>query len=193
MEDSINIYDLRSGSHQAYEMLFTEWYVPLCNYAYSILRDQDEAKDIVQKTFYKLWDQRAGIEIHTSIKSYLYRMVHNNCLNKIKQRKIYSEHNEHIAYETNDSVNNTENSVLQSELQVQIEMAIEKLPPRCKEVFMLSRFQQMSYAEISKELNITTNTVETQVVKALRILRMELKDYLPVVLLLYIMSGIMKW
>lgn len=189
LNNSIDIYNLRSGNHDTYEMLFTEWYVPLCNYAYSILRDQDEAKDIVQKTFYTLWDQRTGINIHTSVKSYLYRIVHNNCLNKIKQHKIRSEHNQYIAYETNSSTNNTENSLIQSELQMQIEAAIEKLPPRCKEVFRMSRFGQLSYAEISKELNITTNTVETQIVKALRILRTELKDYLPLILLFYIISG----
>ena len=189
MDNSINIHDLRSGNHRAYEMLFTEWYVPLCNYAYSILRDQDDAKDIVQRTFYTLWDQRAEIEIHTSVKSYLYRVVHNNCLNKIKQRKIHSEHNQYIAYETSGSIDSTENSVMQSELQTQIEAAMEKLPPRCREVFKMSRFGQMSYAEISKELNITVATVETQIVKALRILRVELKDYLPLLILLSIVNS----
>ncbi len=179
---------MRSGSHKAFEMLFAEWYLPLCNYANSILRDQEEAKDIVQKTFYKLWDQREMLEIHTSVKSYLYRMVHNNCLNKIKQHKIRSEHNQFIGYESDASVNNTENSVMENELQKRIEDAIEKLPPRCREVFKMSRFQQLSYAEISKELNITTNTVETQVVKALRVLRTELKEYLPLFVLWYILQ-----
>lgn len=189
MKDNINITDLRTGNHRAYEMLFTEWYAPLCNYAYSILRDQEEAKDIVQKTFYKLWDQRSGIEIHTSIKSYLYRMVHNNALNKIKQQRIRQEHDKHIAYEMNDSIKDTENTVLHGELAKQIEAAIEKLPPRCAEVFQLSRFQQKSYAEISKELSITTNTVETQIVKALRILREELKEYLPLLLILLMLES----
>lgn len=189
LKQAIDITDLRTGNHKAYEMLFIEWYAPLCNYANSIVRNEEEAKDIVQKTFYTLWDQRNGIDIHTSIKSYLYRMVHNNCLNKIKQIRIRQEHDQYIAYETGESIKSTENTILQNELALQIEAAIEKLPPRCREVFRMSRFQQLSYAEISRELNITTNTVETQIVKALRMLREELKEYLPLLILLLIFES----
>ncbi|NDV47227.1 RNA polymerase sigma-70 factor [Paludibacter sp. 221] len=170
-------------------MLFSTWYVPLYNYAYSILHDQFEAEDMVQRTFYKLWDQRSDIVIHTSIKSYLYRMVHNNCLNKVKQQKIRSEHAVHIAYNSgSDSVNHTEHVVLHTELQTQIEKAIESLPPRCREVFSKSRFEQLSYAEIAKEMNISPATVETQIVKALRILREQLKDYVPLLIILLMLT-----
>ena len=188
LNNNIDIADLQNGNHKAYEQLFAEWYVPLCNYAFSILRDQEEAKDIVQKTFYILWDQRSYIEIRTSVKSYLYRMVHNGCINKIKQIKNHFEHNQNIGFQQIQETKNTENDLLQKELIHEIETAINKLPPRCKEVFKLSRFQQLSYAEISKELHITTNTVETQIVKALRILREELKDYLPILVLMILMS-----
>lgn len=188
LENGININQLRPGDRKAYEKLFTEWYVPLCNYALGILRDSDEAEDIVQKTFCKLWDQRNEIEIKSSVKSYLYRMVHNDCLNKIKQQKIRFEHNKNIAYERNDTINNAESNILHSELQQQLQQAIDRLPPRCREVFTMSRFQYRSYAEIAHELRITTNTVETQIVKALRILRHELKDYLPLLLMFLLKS-----
>ncbi len=183
LEPAININNLKSGDHKAYEVLFRYFYDPLCRYAYSILRDADEAEDMVQKTFCKLWDQRENIEIHTSIKSYLYRIVHNDCMNKIKQHSIRSEHNEHYAYEKDTITNNTENVVLMHELEQQIATVVESMPPRCREVFVKSRHEQLSYAEIAKELNITTNTVETQIVKALRILRNGLKDYLPLLIL----------
>lgn len=185
MESSVHIEELRTGNHKAYEMLFTQWYVPLSNYAFSIIRDQDDAKDIVQRTFYKLWEQREQIEIHTSIKSYLYRMVHNNCLNKIKQNKIRTEHDQQIGYEKSYEESNTDKLVLSSELQGKIDDAIESLPPRCREVFKMSRMQQLSYAEIAKEMNITPNTVETQIVKALRLLRIELKEYIAILILLF--------
>lgn len=188
MDNKININPLRPGDSKAYEKLFTEWYVPLCNYANSILRDADEAEDVVQKMFCKLWDQRNEIEIKSSVKSYLYRMVHNNCLNKVKQQKIRFEHNRIIACERNDTVNNVENNVLHNELEQQLQRALEQLPPRCREVFMLSRFQYRSYAEIAQEMQITANTVETQIVKALRILRHELKDYLPFLLIFLLKS-----
>ncbi len=183
MDSIININDLKSGNHKAYEMLFRCFYEPLCRYAHSILRDADEAEDMVQKTFCKLWDQRESIEIHTSIKSYLYRIVHNDCMNKIKQHSIRSEHNEHYAYEKDVIINNTENTVLMNELEQQIATVVENMPPRCREVFVKSRHEQLSYAEIAKELNISANTVETQIVKALRILRNGLKDYLSLLIL----------
>ena len=184
MKEIVTISNLQAGRHGAYEALFEEWYVPLCNYAYSILRDGDDAKDIVQQAFCKLWDRREELEIRTSIKSYLYRIVHNDCLNKIKQQRLHQEHEDYIAYDTSVSVNNTDNVVIGNELQVRINAAIDRLPPRCREVFVLSRMQQKPYAEIAAELNISTNTVETQIVKALRTLRQELKDYLPVLLVI---------
>jgi len=143
-----------------------------------MLRDADESEDLVQKTFFKLWDMRESIEIHTSVKSYLYRIVHNNCLNKIKQQSIRAEHNQYYAYEKDTTSNHVENVVLANELEQRIENVVESMPPRCKEIFKLSRQQQLSYAEIANELSISASTVETQIVKALRILRTELKEYI---------------
>ena len=151
-----------------------------------MLRDTDEAEDLVQKTFCKLYDQRESIEIHTSIKSYLYRIVHNNCLNRIKQQSTRAEHNLHYAYEKDTTSNHVENVVLANELEQKISTIVESLPPRCKEIFNMSRRQQLSYAEIAKELNISANTVETQIVKALRILRTGLKDYLSLLIIFII-------
>ncbi len=178
LEAATNIYNLKLGDHKAYEKLFKEFYRPLYGYAYGILRNADEAEDLVQKMFCKLYDKRAEIEIHTSIKSYLYRIVHNDCMNKIKQHNIRSEHNEYYAYEKDTVSNNAESAVLMNELEQQIEITMNTLPPRCREVFQLSRYRQLSYAEIAKNLNISTNTVETQIVKALKLLRTGLKEYL---------------
>ena len=185
----IDISDLKSGNHKSYEILFRHFYAPLCNYAYSILRDSDEAEDMTQKVFCKLWEQRERIEIHTSVKSYLYRAVHNDCMNRIKQYSIRTEHNEFYAYEKDLISNEVESAVLATDLEQQIEIIIENMPPRCREVFKMSRQQQLSYSEIAQTLQISANTVETQIVKALRMLRTGLKDYLIILTLLFIL----KW
>jgi len=143
-----------------------------------MLNDRDEAEDIAQKMFCKLWDQREKMEIHTSIKSYLYRMVHNACLNKIKQWQIQSEHHEIIAYSSVTAANQVEQTLAHKELHYQMELAIAELPERCREVFLLSRMQHLSYAQIAQKMQISPNTVETQMVKALKVLRVKLKDYL---------------
>jgi RNA polymerase sigma-70 factor (ECF subfamily) len=178
LEQKIEVCDLKAGDTQAFESLFKQWYEPLCRYAHSLLHNQDEAEDIVQKIFCTLWDQREKMEIHTSIKSYMYRMVHNACLNKIKQWQIRQEHHEHIAYSSVSAVNHVEHTIAHKELSQQIEVAIGLLPERCRQVFLLSRMQHLSYAQIAQQMQISTNTVETQIVKALKVLREKLKDYL---------------
>lgn len=178
MEKKIDIAELKEVNEKAYEALFKQFYEPLCRYAYSILQNQEEVEDIVQETFCKLWDQRNKLEIHTSIKSYLYRMVHNTCLNKIKKTQMQSGHHEQIACNSVSSGNNVEYEIIHKELHRQIQDAIAALPERCRQVFMLSRIQQLSYMEIAQEMNISPNTVETQIVKALKTLRIQLKDYL---------------
>jgi RNA polymerase sigma-70 factor (ECF subfamily) len=178
LKREIEIIDLKNGNTKSFEALFTLWYEPLCRYAHSMLHDSDEAEDMVQKIFCKLWDLREKMEIHTSIKSYMYRMVHNACLNKIKQWQMQAEHHEQIAACSVAVGNPVEQAVGYKELNHQIELAIDTLPTRCREVFLLSRMQYLSYAQIAQKLQISPNTVETQIVKALKVLREKLKDFL---------------
>jgi len=177
MEQEIDITDLKSGNVKVFEALFKQWYEPLCRYACSIVHDQEEAEDIVQRIFCKLWDHRIKLEIHTSMKSYLYRMVHNACLNRIKQWQMQSEHSEMIAQNSSTTTNCVEQAMIHKELSDQIELAIAALPERCRQVFLLSRMQHLSYIKIAETLQISPNTVETQIVKALKILRVKLAYY----------------
>jgi RNA polymerase sigma-70 factor (ECF subfamily) len=184
LKEEVEVVDLRTGDAKVFEALFKQWYEPLCRYAYSLLCDEVEAEDIVQKTFCKLWDQREKLLIHTSIKSYLYRMIHNACLNQIKQWQIQSEHKETIAQSSVVAANCVEDNVFHKELNHKIELAIATLPERCREVFLLSRMQHLSYIKIAETMQISPNTVETQIVKALKLLRIKLKDYLCIALLI---------
>lgn len=180
--------ELRKGNKGAFQDLFDTCYVPLCKYAYSILRDMDEAEDAVQKTFCKLWDQRTSLFIKSSLDSYLYRMVHNESINTINQRKLHQEHNyQYISTTQSDAANTVLESVESAELQQAIERAIQKLPPQCRKVFELSRMEQMPYSKIAEELQISTNTVENHMSKALKILRMDLKEYLSCLIVLQLL------
>lgn len=178
MEKEIEITELKAGNVKVYEAVFRQFYEPLCRYAHSFLHNHDEAEDIVQKIFCKLWDQREKVEIRISIKLYLQKMVHNACLNKIKQIQTRAEHHEQIAYYSISADNNVEYAIDDKELRQQIELAIASLPERCRQVFLLSRMQHLSYMKIAQQLQISHNTVETQMVKALKMLRLKLKDYL---------------
>ncbi len=179
---------LQEGNHNAFEQLFDSCYEQLCRYAYSILRDMDEAEDVVQKTFCKLWDQRETLNIQSSVNSYLYRIVHNDCLNTIHQQTSHKEHNLSYISSINSEVNSTGEHIESTDLQKAIDKALENLPPQCRKVFEMSRMEQLSYAEIARQLDISTNTVENHISKALKLLRVELKDFLMISILLQILK-----
>ena len=181
---------LRAGDITAFEMIFKTYYQPLCNYAYSFVQDRDEAEEIVQSTFLSVWEKRADLAIHTGVKPYLYAMVRNAALNVIKHEKIKQQHASVEVAVAEKSVESVTHTVMASELEDRIYKALNKLPEQCRLVFKLSRFEELKYAEIAEQLNISVKTVENQMGKALKIMREQLKDYLP--LLIVLMSRLIE-
>ena len=177
---------LREGDEVIFERVFRDYYERLCNYAHTIIKDSAEAEEMVQGTFLTLWENRVNISIHTSIKSYLYRSVHNSCLNRIKHFKVRSIHDEHYKYVTELSYDHASQELLGDELQQQINKAIETMPQQCRTVFVLSRFENLTYNEIAVQLDISVKTVDKHMCKALKIMRENLKEYLPLLLLFLI-------
>ena len=169
---------LKSGDEKMFENVFRHYYGVLCNYAVSIINDQDDAEDIVQQTMIKIWEKRSMIELTTSLKSYLYRSVHNSALNRIKHgqvRKMYADD-----FRSNQNVSSAPASqkIIHNELHNAISNAIESLPEQCRMVFKLSRFEELKYSEIADHLGISVKTVENHMGKALRLLRENLKDFM---------------
>jgi len=178
--DSLKRHDIT-----AYEMIFKSYYQPLCNYAYSFLQDRDEAEEVVQSAFVSVWEKKDSLEVRSSIKSYLYAMVRNTSLNQIKHQKVKQRHvGEEMAL-ANDSEESVSNILASSELESRIETALTFLPDQCRLIFKLSRFEELKYAEIADQLNLSVKTVENQMGKALRIMREQLKDYLPLLIILF--------
>jgi RNA polymerase sigma-70 factor (family 1) len=170
----ISIDDKRS-----YETLFKTYYQPLCNYACSILKDIDEAEEVVQGVFLNIWKKWNGMQIETSARSYLYRAVHNDCLNKIKHDKVKAVYAEDYRKSMRQGSEDGSQILQAKQLAARIDTAIDQLPKQCGEVFRMNRFAHLKYAEIAGQLNISVKTVEAHMGKALRLLRGELKDYLP--------------
>lgn len=179
---------IRQGNERVFETVFRKHYQSLCNYAFGILKDMDDAQEVVQSIFLKFWEQREAIEINVSLKSYLYRAVHNTCLNRLKHLKVQEVHKQYVGnyYEENhDSATELMDKV---ELESRIADALEKLPEQCRLIFKMSRFEELKYQEIADKLGLSIKTIENQIGKALRIMRIELADYLPIVL--FILLGI---
>ena len=152
-------------------MLFKTFYQPLCNYAYTFIQDRDEAEEIVQSTFLSVWEKRDGLEIRTGVKPYLYAMVRNACLNVIKHEKIKQKHVASELALAERSIESVSRTVMASELETRISEAMGKLPEQCRLIFKLSRFEELKYAEIADQLQLSVKTVENQMGKALKIMR----------------------
>lgn len=170
------------GNKPAFEQAFRAYYQPLCSYAMPLLKDKDEAEEVVQNVFFNIWSKRAELQVSTSFKSYLYRAVQNDCLNKLKHGKVRRMYADDYK-KTNDHSGNDVLKTLQGkELNRRIHEALDALPEQCGHVFRLSRFEQLKYAEIAAQLGISVKTVENHMGKALKLMRERLKDYLPALL-----------
>ncbi len=167
--------------HDQFERVFKTHFKSLLAYAHTILNDPTMSEEIVQEVFYKLWEQREQIDIHSSLKAYLYRSVHNESLNHIKHQKVkavyrqYTLHHESDHTEEHDPIRKLSGI----ELENKIRHALNELPEQCRLVFQLSRFESMKYQEIAGHLNISVKTVENQMGKALKRLRVSLEAWLP--------------
>lgn len=178
------------GDVTAFEMLFRTYYQPLCHYAYSFLQDREDAEEIVQSTFLMVWEKRDTLAIRTSVKPYLYAMVRNACINVLKHEKIKQKHAGEELAVADRSCDSVSQMVASNELEYKITAALEALPEQCRMVFKLSRFEELKYAEIAEQLNISVKTVENHMGKALKIMREQLKDYLP--LIIFFLNGFLN-
>jgi RNA polymerase sigma-70 factor (ECF subfamily) len=178
MKDKLAIKIIR-GEEQAFELFFHKSYLRLCQFANKFLNNPEEAREVVQEAFIALWEKREMIDPEESLLSYLFKVVQNKSINKLRHKHVeagyvdvlkvvYSEHNDITPVE----------SLLALELDEAIGKTVAGLPPQCRKVFELSRYNGLRYSEIAGAMDISVKTVEAHMSKALGILRDELKNYL---------------
>ena len=176
-DDRFLVIALKQDDKHAFTRLFHAYYKDLVLFGGTYIPEKSTCEDIVQNIFLKLWNDRKSLVIENSLKSYLLKAVRNYCLDELRHRRIIDEH---IAYELkSDSIDidTTENYILYSDLCRQLKNALEQLPPQEREVFEMSRLENIKYQEIANRLNISVRTVEVRISKALKQLRILLKDF----------------
>ena len=167
----------------AFRTLFFKFFSPLCVFAHRYIDRWETCEDIVQETFFKIWKNRKNIEINTSSRNFLITSVKNTCIDFL--RKQETEQNwQQKEIENNTSWYTSGDIYSTIELEQMLSAALAKLPDNIRIVFEKNRFEGMTYTEIAAEHNISVKTVEAYMTKALKHLRVELKDYLPLMLLL---------
>jgi RNA polymerase sigma-70 factor (ECF subfamily) len=180
---------IKIGDEQAFELLFHKYYIKLCSFANKFLNEPEEARDVVQQVFIKIWECREYIDPDDSLNAYLFKITQNICINKLHRRKVESKYSEiyKLVYANQREITPDE-SLLSGELEKHIINAIDKIPPKCRRVFELSRIEGLKYVEIANVLHISVKTVEAQMSKAFRILRLELREYVKILPILISLS-----
>ena len=183
-----NIDLLKEGNKREFERVYFDFFDVLYALGIQYTSDRYMAESIVQDTFLKLWEVRESLLPETNIRNFLYTLTKNSCLNYLRDQKVvWKNLNKIRAYEYTyaiESLKRIGNNFMEfEELSLKLDTAIENLPDELKVVFKMSRFDDMRYRDIGEKLAISEKTVEARMTRALKILRSELKDFLPLLYL----------
>ena len=177
------IVRLKNGDQNAFELLFHFYYPGLVMYSTQFTADRMEAEEIVQDFFVRFWQKHQQIIPSETLKHYLFLSVKNGSLNFLKHKKIEEKYIRSMTELSNHHLVYDPDLYIASELQEKIKNAIDLLPEKCREIFIMSRMRGLKNEEIATELNLSKRTVETQISNALKVLRVELKDYVGLLIL----------
>lgn len=160
----------------ALKEMFFDFYPALCVFAQRYIGCSETCRDIVQETFYKIWKKRKQIDINTSFRNFLITSVRNECTDYLRKKKLSETY---IKKATQTQSVSPEEIYTLGELHQMITDALQKLPENARKAFDMSRFQNMTYTQISDEMNLSVKTIESYISRALKILREDLKDFRP--------------
>lgn len=163
--------------YRLFQETFYKYYEPLCKYAFTIVKEPHSCEDIVQETFLRVWEKKQNLIGSEELTWYLYTAIRNNCLSFLekKQRTVLGDINGQAFIETPGERLPT-STTPETDYDTLLKNALENLPPKCREVFVLSRVSNLTYKQISDSLGISIKTVENQMGKALKILRAHIKQ-----------------
>ena len=187
MEDMALLSSLRKGEQQAFDSLFRKYYPMLCAYARRFVELAD-AEEIVQEIMLWIWEKHSELIIESSLSQYLFKMTYHRALNLIAKKEIINRA-EAVFYTKNQEMPEDVNYYQIKELTKRIEKAIAALPESYQTAFIMHRFKGMSYKDIAVTYNVSPKTIDYRIQQALKLLREDLKDYLPLTVLLALHIG----
>jgi RNA polymerase sigma-70 factor, ECF subfamily len=168
-----------------FETLFKSQFSSLSKLAFTVVKDADVAKDIVQQVFIKFWHRQKELNVSGKVEAYLYRMVINFSLNHIEKEKKYTRLDPYSTNTLEQADGQGNDNSVSEHREYKIRNAISQLPPQCQTVFSLSRFENLSNKEIAVHLGVSVKTVEKHITVALKTLRIKLKPLLNSEMIFY--------
>ena len=168
------IDSIKKGNHKSFELVFKTYYGKLCVYAFDYTKQMETAEDLVKDFFVDFWSNRERISVNSSLSGYLFRSVHNACINYLQRAKKKNKTllvDDFTAIEIKLKNPYSEEyplgNIFAKELEEQLNGVVEKLPAQCKEIFVLSRVEGLPHKKIAEKLSISENTVKVQIFRAL--------------------------
>jgi RNA polymerase sigma-70 factor (ECF subfamily) len=173
---------IKSNDKKSLELLFNRYYNSLCLYSFNLVNNEETGEEIVNEVFLKIWMKRHHIRINYGIKPYLFRCVFNACVDYLEQNQVSRKQFVEIDDRINEIVGYNEDTIFDyfytEQIEKDVSEAISRLPEQCRKIFCLNRFELLTYSEIAERLNISVNTVKTQISRAMESLREQLGKYL---------------
>ncbi|WP_147383951.1 RNA polymerase sigma-70 factor [Maribellus luteus] len=177
---------IKRGDENAFRIVFNSFFPRLLAFSVEYVNDREMAKNLVQESFLKLWENRENLKADSDLKAFLFQVLRNKSLNYLKAVKVKQKYEEHLKYRYNELILNYEalcqldfDVLTFNELKGIIESTIEELPPQCKRIFELSRYDMLKNKEIAEKLGISVKAVEGHMSKALKQFRKRLKEHFP--------------
>jgi len=180
MNEALLLHEIRKGNSDAYKEMFVTFYSPLCEYTSQFISDAD-AEELVQDLMLYIWESREHLMIESSLKSYLFVSAKNRSFNAIRSQQ-YRKKVQSLLYEKLKEQFEDPDYYMVDELAKRIKNAVEELPESYRETFEMSRFGELTNAQIAAALSVSVKTVEYRITQSLKILRTKLKDYIVVLL-----------
>ena len=178
MNDLLLYTKVRDGDIRAYETLFRRYYEPLCLFGAKITSDMDVAEEIVQELFYTLWKDRESLRIVWAVKSYLYGAIKNQSLQYLEHLKVREQYYRKMTADglmESDPYDSPQEILEYRELEQRLDVALESMPKRRRDIFRMNRFEGKKYEQIAREMSLSVKTIEAEMSKALQVLRKSLK------------------
>jgi RNA polymerase sigma-70 factor (ECF subfamily) len=184
LDDADILKGINRGDKKIYDLVFKSYYSGLCAFAEDYLRSHDAAREISQEVFLNLWENRGRLRINSSLKAYLYRSVHNRCLNYIRDNLTlthkeirFDQLKNHADLMFIEIPEGLFDKLYSEKMEQELEKAIELLPDQCRKIFRLCRYENLTYKEIAKRLNISPSTIKTQMSRAMKKLSEKMIKY----------------
>jgi RNA polymerase sigma-70 factor (ECF subfamily) len=164
------------------ESIFTVFYPVLAAYCNKYVKDEEAVRDMIQDIFLKIWEHRQTVDFSTPLHSYLLKLAHNSCMNHLQRQKIEKKylHDAAQLLEMEAHYDSLFDQLVADALQERVEQVVEQLPAQCRDIFRKSRYEGMSHQDIARDLNISVRTVETQIYRALKILKKALNYFFSI-------------